>query len=99
MECCPGQELALYAPRRGYNGMFTFVVGLKDKGGPASEVAKEITIKAGKTPSLRRRLAEAGAADDGLLLHPNPACTHRPDHPLGSRHAQSVSFFSIAAPV
>ncbi len=61
--------------------MLTFAVALKDKGVPVPEIAKKLTIKAGKNAgrspsvaSLYRALAEAeaAAADDGLPLRPTP---------------------------
>ena len=49
--------------------MFTFAVALKDKGVPVPEIAKKLTIRAGKNAgknpsvaSLYRALAEAGEA-------------------------------------
>ncbi|SFH19010.1 recombinase family protein [Streptomyces mirabilis] len=66
--------------------MLTFAVALKDKGVPVPEIAKKLTIKAGKNagkspsvPSLYRALA---AADDGLTLWPKSVRIRRPEGPL-----------------
>ncbi|MFD7667483.1 recombinase family protein [Streptomyces sp. NPDC059788] len=71
--------------------MLTFAVALKDKGVPVPEIAKKLTIKAGKNAgqspsvaSLYRALAEAeaAAADDGLPLRPKPVRIRQPGEPL-----------------
>ncbi|QYN26654.1 hypothetical protein [Amycolatopsis sp. DSM 110486] len=63
---------------------------LKDKGVPAPDIAKKLTIKAGtnagKSPSvasLYRALAEAEAAavDEGLPLRPKPVRIRQPGEP------------------
>ncbi|MFJ1811254.1 MULTISPECIES: hypothetical protein [unclassified Streptomyces] len=71
--------------------MLTFAVALKDKRVPVPEIAKKLTIKAGKNAgtspsvaSLYRALAEAesAAADDGLPMKHKPVRIRRPDYPL-----------------
>ncbi|WP_218182962.1 hypothetical protein [Streptomyces sp. PKU-EA00015] len=71
--------------------MLTFAVALKNKGVPVPEIAKKLTIKAGKNAgkhpsvaSLYRALAEDEDAevDDGLPLRPKPLRIRRPEEPL-----------------
>jgi DNA invertase Pin-like site-specific DNA recombinase len=71
--------------------MLTFAVALKEKGVPVPDIAKKLTIKAGKNAgkhpsvaSLYRALAEAEAAavDNGLPLRPEPVRIRRPEEPL-----------------
>lgn len=71
--------------------MLTFAVALRDKGVPVPEIAKKLTIRAGKNEgrhpsvaSLYRALAEAeaAAAGDRLPLRPELVHIRRPGEPL-----------------